>query len=180
MPYPIRLAGDRIVLREFSIDDVDDVLDIIGDDKVTAFLSFDSRSRDQAEAMVKGTVERAQQEPRTEFYLAVTKQDDERLIGFSRIGLSGVQAGKLGYAIAAREWGRGYATDAARTLVTYAFRDVGLHRISAAIGPDNAASIAVVERLGFTREGVLRDHVFTNGAWRDSVLYSVLAHEWRR
>jgi [ribosomal protein S5]-alanine N-acetyltransferase len=52
-----------------------------------------------------------------------------------------------------------------------------LHRITAAIGPENAASIAVVKRLGFTREGCLRDHVFTNGAWRDSELYSILAHE---
>jgi RimJ/RimL family protein N-acetyltransferase len=128
--------------------------------------------------MIEGAIERARKEPRTEFYLGVTKRDDDSVIGFARIGLSGVQAGKLGYAIAAKEWGRGYATDAARALVTYAFKELGLHRITAAIGPDNAASIAVVQQLGFAREGVLRDHVFTNGAWRDSVLFSVLAHEW--
>lgn len=178
MTYPIRIVGDQVVLREFTRDDVDDVLAIIGDDAVTTWLSFDSRDRAQAVSMIEGTIERAQQEPRTEFYLGVTKRDDDRVIGFARIGLSGVQAGKLGYAIAAKEWGRGYATDAARALVTYAFKELGLHRITAAIGPDNAASIAVVQQLGFTREGVLRDHVFTNGAWRDSVLFSVLAHEW--
>ncbi|UXY33226.1 GNAT family N-acetyltransferase [Streptomyces sp. HUAS TT20] len=178
MTYPIRIVGDHVVLREFTRDDAADVLAIIGDDKVTTWLSFDSRDRDQAVAMIEGTLERAQQEPRTEFYLGVTKRDDDRVIGFARIGLSGVQAGKLGYAIAAKEWGRGYARDAARALVTYAFKEIGLHRITAAIGPDNAASIAVVQQLGFTREGVLRDHVFTNGAWRDSALFSVLAHEW--
>ncbi|MDX2633329.1 GNAT family protein [Streptomyces scabiei] len=178
MTYPIRIVGDQVVLREFTLEDADDVLAIIGDDTVTTWLSFDSRDRDQAVAMIEGTLERAQQEPRTEFYLGVTKRDDDRVIGFARIGLSGVRAGKLGYAIAAKEWGRGYATDAARALVTYAFKEIGLHRITAAIGPDNAASIAVVQQLGFAREGVLRDHVFTNGAWRDSVLFSVLAHEW--
>lgn len=180
MTYPIRIVGDQVILREFTLDDVDDVLTIIGDDTVTTWLSFDSRDRAQAVAMLEGTIERAQQEPRSEFYLGVTKHDDDRVIGFARIGLSGVQAGKLGYAVAAKEWGRGYATDAARALVTYAFKELGLHRVTAAIGPDNAASIAVVQQLGFTREGVLRDHVFTNGAWRDSVLYSVLAHEWGR
>ncbi|MFF0087386.1 GNAT family N-acetyltransferase [Streptomyces canus] len=179
MTYPIRIAGASITLREFTRADINDVLAIIGDDKVTAWLSFDSRDRAQAVAMIEGTIERAQHEPRTEIYLAVTKHDDDRVIGFSRIGLTGVQAGKLGYAIAAMEWGHGYATDAARTLTSYAFKELGLHRISAAIGPDNAASIAVVQQLGFTREGILRDHVFTNGAWRDSVLFSVLAHEWR-
>lgn len=179
MPYPIRIVGDKVVLREFTPADVDDVLGIIGDDRVTQWLSFDSRSRDEATAMIKGTIERAQQEPRTEFYLAVTAHGNEdRVIGFARIGLAGVKAGKLGYATATGEWGRGYATDAARTLTTYAFQELGLHRVSAAIGPENAASIAMVERLGFVKEGVLRHHVFTNGAWRDSVLYSVLAHEW--
>ncbi|MEH0449870.1 GNAT family N-acetyltransferase [Streptomyces sp. B21-102] len=176
---PIRLVGKRVVLREFTREDVDDVLAIIGDDAVTTWLSFDSRDGVQAVAMIEGTMERATQKPRTEFYLGVTKRDDDRVIGFARIGLSGVQAGKLGYAVAAQEWGHGYATDAARTLITYAFKELRLHRISAAIGPDNAASIAVVQQLGFVREGVLRDHVFTNGQWRDSVLFSVLVHEWR-
>jgi RimJ/RimL family protein N-acetyltransferase len=159
-------------------DDVDDVLSIIGDGTVTEWLSFDSRDRAQAVAMIEGTIKRAQQQPRTEFYLGVTKRNDDSVIGFARIGLSGVKAGKLGYAIAAKEWGRGYATDAARTLVTYAFKELGLQRITAAIGPDNVASIAVVQQLGFSSEGTLRDHVFTNGHWRDSVLFSVLAHEW--
>ncbi|MFF3343201.1 GNAT family N-acetyltransferase [Streptomyces flavidovirens] len=181
MPHPIRIVGDKVVLREFTPADVDDVLEIIGDDQVTQWLSFDSRSHDEATAMIEGTVERAQQEPRTEFYLAVTARGTEdRVIGFARLGLAGVKAGKLGYATAAKEWGHGYATDAARTLTTYAFQELGLHRVSAAIGPENAASIALVEKLGFTKEGILRDHVFTNGTWRDSVLYSVLAHEWQR
>ncbi|MFJ7137696.1 GNAT family N-acetyltransferase [Streptomyces fungicidicus] len=177
--YPVHVTGSTVVLREFSMQDVDDVLAIIGDDKVTTWLSFDSRNLDQAVAMIEGTLERAQQNPRTEYYLAVTKHDDSRVIGFARIGFAGVKAGKLGYAIAAEQWGHGYATDAARTLTTFAFTQLGLHRVSAAIGPENAASIAMVENLGFTREGVLRDHVYTNGAWRDSVLYSVLEHEWR-
>ena len=177
--YPVHITGSTVVLREFSMQDVDDVLAIIGDDKVTTWLSFDSRNLDQAVAMIEGTLERAQQNPRTEYYLAVTKHDDSRVIGFARIGFAGVKAGKLGYAIAAEQWGHGYATDAARTLTTFAFTQLGLHRVSAAIGPENAASIAMVENLGFTREGVLRDHVYTNGAWRDSVLYSVLEHEWR-
>lgn len=100
------------------------------------------------------------------------------MIGFARLGLGGVKAAKLGYAIAADHWGNGYATDAARTLINYGFTVLDLHRITVAIGPDNAASIAVVDRLGFAPEGRLRDHVFTNGAWRESLLYSILAQDW--
>jgi RimJ/RimL family protein N-acetyltransferase len=64
-------------------------------------------------------------------------------------------------------------------MITFGFEELALHRISAAIGPDNTASIAVVRKLGMQYKGRIRDHVFTNGAWRDSVLYAVLEHEWR-
>jgi RimJ/RimL family protein N-acetyltransferase len=173
----VRLAGVSVCLREFRQDDLEDSLAVVGDERVTRCLSFDARSRDQARDMLNGAIERASGEPRLEYYLAVTRPADDRLIGFARLGLGGVRAAKLGYAIAADHWRRGYATDAVRTMLAFAFNDLCLHRVTAAIGPDNKASLALVERLGFTREGYLRDHVFTNSTWRDSVLYSVLAHE---
>jgi ribosomal-protein-alanine N-acetyltransferase len=178
-PHPVTLHGDRVRLREFRADDLEATHAVLGDDRVTRWLSFDSKTPDEQAAQLAGAIERAQADPRVEFYLAVTPADDDRLVGFARLGLTGVRAAKLGGAIAADHWGHGYATDAARTLVWFGFATLGLHRITAAIGPDNAASLALVARLGFTREGRLRDHVFTNGAWRDSELYSVLDHEWR-
>jgi RimJ/RimL family protein N-acetyltransferase len=174
--YPIKLSGRVVNLREFAPDDAAAVFSIIGDDRVTHWLSFDSRTEDQAHATIAGAIERGQEDPRTEFYLAVTA--GETLVGFARLAISGTHVGKLGYAIAADHWGHGYASDAAATLVDFGFHQLGLHRISAAIGPENTASIRVAERLGMTLEGRIRDHVFTNGAWRDSLLYSVLEHEW--
>ncbi|MGN9811136.1 GNAT family N-acetyltransferase [Micromonospora sp. BQ11] len=175
--YPITIPGRVITLRELRPDDAADALAIVGDDRVTRWLSFDSRDQAATVAMIEGAVTRAQLEPRTEYYLAVAGGTD-RMIGFARLGLTGHQAAKLGYAIGAGHWGHGYATDAARTITDYGFRELKLHRITAAIGPDNAASIAVVKRLGMQYEGRLRDHVFTNSAWRDSLLYSILAPEW--
>lgn len=176
--YPVSLRGKRVVLREFTVDDVDQVLALVGDDRVTAWLSFDSRSRAEADAMVAGTVQRARAEPRSEYYLAVALPADDELVGFARLGLDGVNAAKLGYAVHADKWGQGYATEAVRAMLDFGFGQLGLQRISAAIGPDNAASIAVVQRLGLQYEGCIRHHVHTNGAWRDSLLYSVLVEEW--
>lgn len=175
----VQLDGQRVRLREFRHDDLDPSLLVVGDDRVTRWMSFDSLTRERQAERLAAALERATAEPRIEWYLAITTHTDDALIGFVRIGLSGVKAGKLGYAIAADHWGHGYATDAAQTMTTFGFQVLELHRITAAIGPDNAASIAVVEKLGFTREGRLRDHVFTNGAWRDSELYSILSHEWQ-
>jgi len=175
--YPVQLSGSRVALREFQQDDLGRVMTVVGDDRVTESLSFDTRSRLQAADMLSGTLDRAKLEPRTEYYLAVTTAG-EGLVGFVRLGLNGVHAAKLGYAIAADHWRRGYALDAARTILDFGFRELKLHRISAAMGPDNAASIALVDRLGMSYEGRIRDHVYTNGQWRDSLLYSLLTHEW--
>lgn len=175
--YPVTLEGRAVHLREFRTDDAASSLTIVGDTRVTQWLSFDNRDRNAAAEMIRGTLERAQQQPRTEYYLAVTLPDDQ-LIGFARLGLTGVKAAKLGYAIAADYWGHGYATDATRALTRFGFTALNLHRISAAIGPDNSASIAIAKRLGMQYEGRIRDHVFTNGAWRDSLLYAVLTDEF--
>jgi RimJ/RimL family protein N-acetyltransferase len=174
----IHLAGQRIHLREFALTDVDDALGIVGDDRVTHWLSFDTRDRSATHAMLTAAITAAATHPRAECYLAVVLPDHDRVIGFARLALGGVNAAKLGYAIHADHWGHGYATDAARTLIAYGFGDLGLHRITAAVGPDNEPSKSVLKRLAFTSEGRLRDHVWTNGAWRDSLLYSLLSDEF--
>lgn len=144
VPPVVTLTGLRVRLREFRTDDLDASMAVVGDDRVTRFLSFDSKTRDQQAGLLTAAIDRAKQAPRTEYYLAVTNHDDDRLIGFTRLGLTGVEAAKLGYAVGADHWGNGYATDATRTMITFGFTTLGLHRITAAIGPDNAASIAVV------------------------------------
>lgn len=176
--YPVKLIGKKVVLREFRFNDEDAVFAIVSDDRVTRWLSYNSRTHDETRAMLAGAIERAKLEPRTEYYLPITLPHDDRAIGFARIGLDGIQAGKLGYAVHADRQGHGYGTDAARTMVNFGFRDLGLHRISVAVGPENESSIAVARRLGFQYEGRIRDHVYTNNAWRDSLLYSLLANEW--
>jgi hypothetical protein len=63
-------------------------------------------------------------------------------------------------------------------MLDYGHDPLGLHRVQAACGPDNVASHRVPVKLGFRPEGRMRDHVFTNGAWRDSLLYSHLDDAW--
>jgi ribosomal-protein-alanine N-acetyltransferase len=172
------LTGDGVRLREFQAADLDDYQAIVGDDRVTNWLSFDSRDRAAAAKGLTATIARSQLPERPDYLLAVTRLDDDRMIGFVRLGPTGVQAAHLGYAIAADHWGHGYATEAARTMLKFAFGPLELHRVSAAIGPENLASVAVVKRLGFSYEGRIRHHVFTNDAWRDSLLYSLLASEF--
>ncbi len=175
----IPIHGERLVLREFVLQDVENALRVVGDDRVTRWLSFDTRDRVATDLMVRGAIERSGADPRTEYYLAIARLSDNELIGFIRLGLGGVKAAKLGYALRVEAWGKGYGLEATRLMLQLGFNTLGLHRITAAIGPDNVASISLIERAGFTYEGRLRDHVFTNNAWRDSLLYALLEDEWK-
>lgn len=179
MVHPVAITGAHVNLREFRADDLKDSLAVVGDPVVTQTLSFDVRSEDDQSARLADDIARAARDPRPDYYLAIANRTD-RLIGFVRIGLGRDQSGELGYAIRRADWGKGYATEASSLMLDFGFRVLGLHRIQAACGPENRRSQRLLARLGFTPEGRLRDHVFTNGAWRDSLLYSILDGEWTR
>jgi ribosomal-protein-alanine N-acetyltransferase len=84
------------------------------------------------------------------------------------------QAGSLGYWIGAPHARRGYMTAAVAALIPYAFSTLRLHRLEAACIPTNAASIALLERTGFAREGYAREYLCINGRWQDHLLYARL------
>ena len=88
-------------------------------------------------------------------------------------------ATSLGYWIASGWEGRGLVTAACAALVDYCVFDLGLHRIELRAEPGNARSLAVARRLGFRREGVLRDAQRVGARWTDLAVTSVLGPEWR-
>ncbi|HEV2957753.1 MAG TPA: GNAT family protein [Xanthobacteraceae bacterium] len=84
------------------------------------------------------------------------------------------QAGSLGYWIGAPYARRGYMTAAVAALIPYAFTTLRLHRVEAACIPTNAASISLLEKTGFEREGYAREYLCINGQWQDHLLYARL------
>jgi RimJ/RimL family protein N-acetyltransferase len=75
--------------------------------------------------------------------------------------------------------GKGLGTAAQRLLVDYLFKFTTVHRLEACTDADNLAEQRALERIGFTREGVLREVAFQNGTWRDSLIYALLRQDWR-
>jgi len=86
---------------------------------------------------------------------------------------------ELGYVLRRDQWGQGLANEALSALVNHAFGAMGLHRLEADIDPRNAGSIRSVERLGFKLEGHLRERYFVAGEIQDSLIYALLAPEWK-
>lgn len=85
---------------------------------------------------------------------------------------------EIGYTLAPRRQGHGYATEAVRAVLDHLFRVRGLHKVSAECDARNVASARVLERLGFTREGLLRRHTWTKDEWTDDLIYGLLRTEY--
>ncbi len=86
---------------------------------------------------------------------------------------------ELAYWVAPDHQGNGYGTEATELAVEYAFDERRCHRLVAGAHETNDASRALLETLGFREEGRQRQHVFVDGEYVDTVLYGLLANEWR-
>jgi len=87
---------------------------------------------------------------------------------------------EIGYWLAKAYQGRGIITRAVRALCQYAFEELGLNRVEIRCATGNIRSCAIAERVGFTREGVMRQYAAREGGFDDMALYGLLAEEWGR
>ncbi|MDS9473349.1 GNAT family N-acetyltransferase [Sporosarcina pasteurii] len=87
-------------------------------------------------------------------------------------------SGFVGYSIDERQIGRGIGTEALRLVTAFAFNSVALHRVEAYVSPRNAGSIAVLEKSGYLREGLLRKILYINGVWEDHYMYAILEDDF--
>lgn len=118
---------------------------------------------------------------RRAFPLAVTELRCGRLVGAVEVGEVDWTNGhaELGYWIEPGSWGQGFATEAGRRMIEFAFTELGLHRLHAGVLPFNTPSARVLRRLGFRREGVLRDFYRIDGTWHSVIRVALLSNPAR-
>lgn len=107
----------------------------------------------------------------------VHAKEDGALVGgltLTNIRRGVAQTLSLGYWMGQAHAGKGYMSAAVRTLIPYAFGPLGFRRMEAACVPHNAASVSLLERVGFKREGLARQYLCINGVWMDHALYAIL------
>jgi ribosomal-protein-alanine N-acetyltransferase len=101
------------------------------------------------------------------------------VVNVSEIVRGLLRSGYLGYCAFVPHDGQGLMTEGMRLVIARAFRTLRLHRLEANIQPGNLASIALVRRLGFRREGLSRRYLKIGGRWRDHERWAILADEWK-
>jgi [ribosomal protein S5]-alanine N-acetyltransferase len=113
--------------------------------------------------------------------LAMDRVSDKSFIGWCSVTRwnPDYRSASLGYCLDDATWGHGYATEAARALLQWAFDTLDLNRVQAETDTRNAASARVLEKLGFVREGTLREDCVVNGEVSDSWVYGLIRRQWR-
>jgi [ribosomal protein S5]-alanine N-acetyltransferase len=113
--------------------------------------------------------------------LAVERVSDDAFIGWCSLTRwnTDYRSASLGYCYDEAAWGHGYATEAARTLLQWAFDTLDLNRVQAETDTRNTASARVLEKLGFVREGTLREDCVVNGDVSNSWVYGLIRREWQ-
>ena len=167
------LKTERLLLRPFSLSDIDDVLAYASDDEWAAFhpQPFD---RGAVEYMLARAM-LASRDKGAEFAVVL----DGRVVGLVSLDADPEdKTAELGYEIARDVWGRGIAAEAATAVCDWGFREYGLARIDAWADSRNKRSVRVMEKLGMTYEGRHRSSDIGRGERLDEVVYAVLRDEW--
>ena len=172
--FPI-LETEQLLLREITQDDAAGVFACFSNDNVTRYYGQDTlENMEQAKKIVdfftKSYIEKRG------IRWGIERKGTPGIIGtigFNALSLKHKRA-EIGYEIHPEQWRKGYTFEAVSKVLDYGFEKLGLTRIGAVVFIDNEASNHLLSKVGFQKEGVLRDYMYQNGKAHDTYVYSIL------
>jgi ribosomal-protein-alanine N-acetyltransferase len=178
--FPL-LETERLVLRQARQADAPTFLKVAQDDAVMRYYGMEPFTT-EAQAVSEIEWQRRVFADGTGIRWVITERGRDLYIG--DLGYSEVKArhrrAEIGYKLAPGHWRRGLMTEALAAVLEYGFASMGLNRIEALVDPRNVASVGLLRKLGFVREGVLRDYEYEKGSFIDLIMMSLSRREWRQ
>lgn len=174
------LESERARLRWLTLADAPSLFAIFSDPEVMRFWSTLPLAKlDEAEAMVEQI--QAGFHAHRFYQWGIARKVDDAVIGtvsLYQVNQANRRA-ELGFALARAHWGQGWAREAVGAAIAFAFSEpLDLARLEADVDPDNHASLRLLERCGFQREGYMRERWRVGGGVQDSVMLGLLRREW--
>jgi RimJ/RimL family protein N-acetyltransferase len=174
------IDAPRLRLRQLVEADVDGLFGIFSGQKMMRYWSSKPmKERSEAEQLLARVLRQFAE--KTGFQWGVERKEDRRLLGTCTIFHVHPRnrCAELGYALQSEHWRQGYMSEALRALLDYAFGPMNVRRLEADVDPRNAASLAILARLGFQREGLLRERWDVEGDIQDSIFLGLLDRDWK-
>ncbi|MDP4198168.1 MAG: GNAT family protein [Bacteroidota bacterium] len=188
---PTSLASPRLTIRKIHVSDADEYSALFADSFVghldawsppTPPEAYADKARRYARDYIMAALEKWDEGTDYRFFIyAKDTEPPNAIVG--QIGLTNLVRGVLqscfiGYWIGKSYIGQGYATEATKLALTFAFEHLKLHRASLWIGVDNLASLRIPEKLGLRREGTVQRALFLGGKWQDTHVFAITLEEW--
>jgi UDP-4-amino-4,6-dideoxy-N-acetyl-beta-L-altrosamine N-acetyltransferase len=172
------LIGSTTYLRPLEREDAAIILPWVNDPEVTRHLLLHRPINLRAEEDYIDRLYQSEQD----VYLGIAIRKDDRLIGGCALHRIDAKNRSTSFGIFLGDkdsWGRGHGTEATRLLVGYAFETLNLNRVWLHVFEDNAGAIRCYEKVGFQREGLLRQDYFRAGRYWNTVVMGILREEWQ-
>jgi len=172
--FPL-LSTPRLLLRDLRPTDLDDLYEYASDPEIDRYTPWDRyQSLDEAREDLGGYIARYEQGHFRAW--GIEHRADKKLIGITNFGFLSKEdrRAEMGYTIARKYWGQGFATEAAQALIRYGFEKLDLARIEAVVLPENKASSKVMLKVGMQYEGLLRSYQVWKGKPSDLEIYAIV------
>ena len=180
-PQDLVLSADRISLRRLTEADTAAMFAMFSHPEVMRYWSRPAMTEmAQAIALLQQVL--ADYQTGDSLPLAIERHGDRVLVGNCTLHHfhEASRRAEIGYCLGRPFWGRGFMHEALQTLIGYAFEHLNLNRLEADIDPRNTASARSLERLGFVKEGHLRQRWIVGGEVSDTGFYGLLREDWLR
>ncbi len=176
MPFS-EIVTDRLIIKEYTDEYINDLYEYRSDQRVNKFYSIIPDNKEELKSYIHNNI--------TEFnrpngYSLFVVTDKGKCIGDIAVKSWGFEnkINAIGYAINPTYQCKGYAYESVKALLHFMFTEMNRNRFQASIDPDNIASIYLLHKLGFTKEGYLREVEYSDGKWRDEYIYAIIRSDW--
>ncbi len=175
MSGSVFIEDEEIELRTIEKEDIEWMKDNINDPEIRKYTTMRYPTNYEQE---ENWFEKSVSGEGGRIHLLITENEKRKgIISFVNINKDSGNA-EVGLWISSDEQGKGYGTKAAKLITEYGFRELRLHRVYARVFEFNLASKKIWEKLGYKEEGIMREHGYLDGEYRDMLIYGVLREEW--
>lgn len=174
------LSTERLILRKMTRTDANSLFQFWSDDEVTKYMNMTSFiNMEQALYMIDFLNDLYKNKEGIRW--GIVRKEDNVLIGTCGFNtwIKRSSRGEIGYELGREYWGKGYITEALKEVLKFGFEETNLNRVEAFVVPEASRSIRVLEKLGFKKEGRLKEYGFWSNRYWDEYIYSLLRKDWK-
>lgn len=176
MPGPVFLEGEKVDLRTVEEEDIEFLRNGVNHPEVRVYMG---NKRPQNLETEKEFFENVIQDDDSQHLLICSKEGEKAgIVSLIREGDRPENQAQIGLWIHPDHHRKGFGTEASKMMTNYGFRQLDYHRIFARAYEENQASQKIWERIGYEKEGALRDHTYTKGNYRNVIYFGAIQGEW--